>query len=156
MVWLRFDSQAFSNTIGLFLCMLFLGYGLVEFPRNLWLQANYQMFLRQCEGRASSTKNGVSSQAVPQKSSYPFHPSQSILNINLIHGDVPMLRDRQLERREKEYSETLTDLELFETLLQDVNEARDGTGQPDVAQDLHDKLQQVRGLSRSINSGQLA
>jgi hypothetical protein len=40
-------GQAFSNTIGLFLCMIFLGYGLVELPRSLWRQANYLAFLRQ-------------------------------------------------------------------------------------------------------------
>lgn len=106
-------GQAFSNTIGLFLCMLFLGYGLVEFPRNLWLQANYRLFLRQCEGRASSTKQG-------------------------------------LEMREKEYEDTLTDLALFEALLQDVNTARSCFGHPAVAQDLHDKLQQVQVLSRLL------
>eukprot|EP01043_Picozoa_sp_COSAG02_P042668 COSAG02_NODE_3645_length_6430_cov_55.318907_1_plen_984_part_00 len=106
-------GQAFSNTIGLFLCMLFLGYGLVEFPRNLWLQANYQVFLRQCEGRACSTKQG-------------------------------------LDTRQKEYEDILTDLALFETLLQDVNAARDGMAHPMVAHDLHDKLQQVGVLSRRL------
>lgn len=49
-------GQAFSNAFGLFLCMIFLGYGLVEVPRNLWRKANYADYLRQCEGLAGTTK----------------------------------------------------------------------------------------------------
>ena len=36
--------------------MIFLGYGLVEVPRNLWRKANYAEYLRQCEGLAGTTK----------------------------------------------------------------------------------------------------
>ena len=44
----------------------------------------------------------------------------------------------------------MSDLDLFDTLLLEVDTARGELGQPAVAQDLQDKLQQVRRLSQRL------
>jgi hypothetical protein len=49
-------GQAFANTVGLFISILFLGFGIIELPRNLWRRANYSAFERRCKGLAVSSK----------------------------------------------------------------------------------------------------
>jgi hypothetical protein len=55
-----------------------------------------------------------------------------------------------LSKCEADQEEAMSDLDLFDTLLLEVDTARGELGQPAVARDLQDKLQQVRRLSQRL------
>jgi len=110
-------GQAAANTVGLFLCMLFLGYGLVELPRTLWRRANYEAFLRRCKGLAVSSKENVDKcQSELDKAVANVHLCDALMRDGAHGEQEDISRQRTLRQ----------DLDFVKTLLPKERDAADG------------------------------
>ena len=71
--------MAMANSWGLFLVIVFLGYGLVAVPRRLWITGNTKRHLRQLYANASKAKEDC------MDSELEFIELAKVRNVRVIH-----------------------------------------------------------------------